>query len=444
MQIINTQSNKKELLDLSRDEPIKLYVCGITPYDYAHLGHGRCYITFDVLYRTLNFLGKKVTYVRNFTDIDDKILVKSEKEYGSKFLYEKVSKKYIDAYLQDMDQLNCLLPSKQPKVTESISSIIVFIQNLIKQGHAYESQGDVYFDVQAFPAYLQLSKHKLEDLNIGVRSEENKRKKYPLDFALWKSEEKETFFKSPWGYGRPGWHIECSVMASDHLGKTVDIHGGGQDLIFPHHENEKAQSEAHNKVPFVRLWMHNGFVCIDKEKMSKSLGNFFTLRDIFKEFDPMIVRYYMLTHHYRAPLDFAIQDLQAAQVAYNRLSLLLNQEYNKKFEKLVIKDSLIVQKMLEFLKNDFNTPGMWGVLFEHKNILKENNEERFAVKSFLQDVIGLIFHKKQEKKQNVTAEIKDLLEQREQARKQKNWKYADEIRDQLKVLGFNSQDKKIK
>ena len=442
MQIINSQTKKKEHFDLSRDS-IKLYVCGITPYDYAHLGHGRCYITFDILYRLLHFLDKEVIYVRNFTDIDDKIIAKAEKEYGSKEQYKKVAEKYIDAYLNDMAQLNCLVPNKQPKVTESIPSIISFIQDLIDSGHAYESHGDVYFAVQTFPAYLALSKHKMKDLVVGSRSQENDRKKYPLDFALWKSEAAGTFFKSPWGYGRPGWHIECSVMAADHLGKTIDIHGGGQDLIFPHHENEKAQSEARNQKSFVRLWMHNGFVCINKEKMSKSLGNFFTLRDIFKSFDPMVIRYYMTTHHYRAPLDFALQDLKAAQVAYDRLASIFNKHNQSTIEKSLVKESPIVQKMQTFLMDDFNTPGMWGVVFENKEILKKDAATCGVVKQFLQDVMGIMWHQQVPKKQDVPLEIQQLIDERDQARKEKNWQRADEIRDQLKQLDFEIQDKKI-
>ncbi len=442
MQITNSQSGKKELLTFQDPQNVKLYVCGITPYDYAHLGHGRCYVAFDVLYRLLKFLGFHVTYVRNFTDIDDKILKKAHEQFGDRHAYAKITDVYIDAYTQDMKALNCLTPDFEPRVTEAIDEIIAFIQQLIDKGKAYQANGDVYFDVRSFPDYLKLSKHKLEDLKAGARVDVNEKKRDPLDFALWKSEPDGEFFKSPWGYGRPGWHIECSVMAAKHLGKTLDIHAGGQDLIFPHHENEIAQSEALFGVPFSNFWMHNGFVQINKEKMSKSLGNFFTLRDIFKEFDPMVVRYYLLTHQYRAPLDFSFEDLKAVQKTYKRLVRIFSLYDCPELTPDQMQESSIVVKMLEYLEDDLNTPGMWGILFEHIDAIQENQKDNCAVKNLLQSVLGFTLAPIKEKEVIITPEIQQLIDERKKARDQKDWQRADEIRDKLRDLGVEIQDEK--
>lgn len=442
MQITNTLSGKKENLSFQDPKNVKLYVCGITPYDYAHLGHGRCYVTFDVLYRLLQFLGHNVKYVRNFTDIDDKIIKKACDQFGDRHAYKKITDKFITAYTQDMQALNCMEPDVEPRVTDSISAIIRFIEKLIAQGKAYESDGDVYFDVRSFPDYLQLSKHKLDDLRAGARVDVNEKKRDPLDFALWKAEPEGEFFKSPWGYGRPGWHIECSVMAAEHLGKTIDIHAGGQDLIFPHHENEIAQSEALHGVPFARYWMHNGFVQINKEKMSKSLGNFFTLRDIFKEFDPMVVRYYLLTHQYRMPLDFSFEDLKSVQKTYKRLVRIFSQQECPEMTAKEIQSSAVVKDMITFLLDDLNTPGMWGVLFENLDQIQKNSKELCAVKLFIQQVLGFTLEPIAEKQVEITPEIERLIAERKEARAQKNWKRADEIRDTLKKLGVEVQDKK--
>jgi cysteinyl-tRNA synthetase len=442
--ITNTLSGKKESFKPLVDDRVSLYVCGITPYDYAHLGHGRCYVTFDVLYRLLKFLGYKVTYCRNFTDIDDKLLVRAEKEYGDQNRYHEIAQKYIDAYHEDMRALQCLKPDHEPRVTGTIDEIIKFIQGLIDAGKAYIVDGDVYFDIQAYPEYLELSKHKLEDLKAGARVEVNQKKKHPLDFALWKSEPEGTFWKAPWGWGRPGWHIECSAMASKFLGKTIDIHAGGQDLIFPHHENEIAQSQALYDQPFARYWMHNGFVRVNKEKMSKSLGNFFTLRDIFKEFDPMVIRFYLLNHQYRAPLDFTFEDIQTTEKSYRKLV--------RAFQSLPcpsnipaqeIRDSRTVEKMLSFLFDDLNTPGMMGVLFQELGALQDNPRELCRVKAFLQHVLGLSLEPLMGKEVEITPEMQQLVEEREKARAEKNWQRADELRDKLKELGYELQDKKL-
>ena len=310
IKLTNSCAGKKEIFDI-KNETVQLYVCGITPYDYTHIGHGRCYVLFDVLYRYLRSIGVKVIYCRNFTDIDDKLLCKAQELYGDQFQYKKVADAFIENYLQDMESLNCLFPDYQPRVTEVIDDIIEFIDGLIKKNCAYVVNGDVYFSVKNFPEYGQLSKRKLDQLCAGARVDINEQKRDPLDFALWKAGAEGTFWKSPWGWGRPGWHIECSVMAYKNLGKTIDIHGGGMDLIFPHHENEKAQSEALWNQSFARVWMHVAFVQINKEKMSKSLGNFFTLRELFNKFDPMVIRFYLLSHHYRSPIDFCSKTVRS-------------------------------------------------------------------------------------------------------------------------------------
>ncbi len=466
--ISNTLSGKKEAFTPLKPKAVSLYVCGITPYDYAHLGHGRVYVTFDVLYRLLRFLGYTVTYCRNFTDIDDKIIARAQKEYNDANSYTKISEKFIETYHQDMQALNCLPPTYEPKVTQTIPEIIAFVQGLIDAGKAYELDGDVYFELAAFPEYGALSKHKLEDLHAGARVEIDLRKKSPLDFALWKkSETGEPGWQSPWGLGRPGWHIECSAMAEKFLGKTIDIHAGGLDLIFPHHENEIAQSQGLHNAPFVKYWMHNGFVRINQEKMSKSLGNFFTLRDIFKKYDPMVVRFYLLSHHYKAPLDFSFEDLDMVQKSYQRLCKVFagvdgsicspklathHERDNQPFvpsnvaQQCISRDKLLksetVKNMLKFLADDLNTPGMFGVVFEALPQLQKNPQELLLVKDFLQTVLGLTMLPLPEKEVVMTPEIESLLSAREQARKNKEWARADELREQLRSLGYEVQDKK--
>lgn len=440
--LTNTLSGKKELFKPLKSPRVTLYVCGITPYDYAHLGHGRVYVTFDVLYRLLQFLGYDVVYCRNFTDIDDKIINRASKELGDANRFSEISEKYIAAYEQDMKALNCLTPACQPRVTQTIAEIIAFVKGLIDAGKAYVSNGDVYFEIAQFPSYGKLSKHKLEDLIAGARVELNEKKKNPLDFALWKhSVDQEPGWDSPWGKGRPGWHIECSAMAQKYLGQTIDIHAGGMDLIFPHHENEVAQSEALSGKPFVRYWLHNGFVRINQEKMSKSLGNFFTLRDVFKQFDPMVVRFYLLNHQYKAPLDFSFDDLQVMQKTYARLCRAFAIECNS-VDDQKMKESPTVQKMLDFLCDDLNTPGMWGILFEALPELLKNHQELCLVKAFIQKVLGLNLIPISQETVEITPEIKQLIKEREQARIEKNWQKADELRQKLRILGYEVHDKK--
>jgi cysteinyl-tRNA synthetase len=438
----NTLSQKKEEFTSLKNKKIAMYVCGITPYDYAHIGHGRCYVTFDLLYRLLSFIGFQVIYARNFTDIDDKILKRAQEEFGDAKCFDQITKKYIAAFERDVKTLNCMPATYEPRVTEMIPQIIAFTQGLIEKGCAYEKNGSVYFRVTTFKPYGALSKQNLKELHAGARVEVDECKESPLDFALWKHDE-TVGYQSPWGKGRPGWHIECSAMAQDIFHDTVDIHGGGMDLIFPHHENEIAQSESLYPRPFVKCWMHNAFVRINKEKMSKSLGNFFTLHEIFEQFDPMVVRFYFLKHHYRNPLDFSFQDLEAAQTAYKRLvHLFANVDTKSVRDISLVHKNLIVSDMLVFLQDDLNTSGAFGVLFDKFAILQDDDHAKVLVKYFLEHVLGLTLQPVKEKQVIITPQIQALIDARETARKQKNWSEADRIRNELAHLGVQVHDKK--
>ncbi len=439
VRLTNSMSKEKQPVISYDDKSISLYVCGITPYDAPHLGHGRCYVTFDLLYRLLNFLDYKVTYCRNFTDIDDKLLAKSEKEFNTPTKFNIIAQRYIDVFEKNMQQLNCKKPTYEPRVTETIPEIIEFVQALIDAGNAYVVGNDVYFSIDSFPSYGELSHRNIADLQAGSRVAISEIKRNPLDFALWKGEDNEYYYKSPWGYGRPGWHIECSAMAKKFLGKTIDIHGGGMDLIFPHHENERAQSQALQIEPFVNLWVHNAFVQINKEKMSKSLGNFFSLDDIFKQFPPQAVRFYFLQHQYRNPLDFSEYDMGKALQSYQKLA----KQFNViEAQQIKVGDPLITQ-MINFLKDDLNTPGMFGVLYKHLDEILVDVQLAGQVKSLLQDILGLTLIPLEEKQQEVTPEIQALLDARDHARKMKDWAKSDEIRALLKQRGYDVQDKKI-
>jgi cysteinyl-tRNA synthetase len=436
IQLTNTLSGKKEIISISHN--LLMYVCGVTPYDHAHIGHGRCYVAFDVVYRLLTFFGAKVMYCRNFTDIDDKLLYRAEKELGDRLRYREIADCYIKSFKKDMQALRCISPQHEPRVTDNISHIIAFIEQLIIAGHAYQSGGDVYFDIETFPAYGKLSKQKLQDLYAGVRIDVREQKKNPLDFVLWKSESHHDFWKSPWGYGRPGWHIECSALAKTYLGKHIDIHGGGLDLLFPHHENENAQSESLYEEPFAKIWAHNGFVTSNKEKMSKSLGNFFTLHELFKHFDPMVVRYYFLTHHYRAPIEFSFDLLKSAQKSYERLIRMFEDiTQAQAYEHPLIAD------MLHCLKDDLNTPSFFGLLFENSAVIHDNKQLQASIKSIFVTILGLILEPLVKEEIIITADIQQLIEERKKARQEKNWKRSDELRDQLTALGIDVHDEKL-
>lgn len=444
LQITNTLSGKKETFVPIHPNDVKMYVCGVTPYDSAHIGHGRVYVTFDILYRLLKYLDYKVIYCRNFTDIDDKLLNKAQAEFNDKFRYNEIAQRYITSFHQDMNSLNCLSPDYEPLVTKTISEIINFVQGLIDKGFAYVVNGDVYYQVRKFQDYGKLSKRKLEDLKPGARVEVDQDKKDPLDFALWKSEPEGTFWKSPFGWGRPGWAIECSAMAQKILGEHIDIHGGGMDLIFPHHENEIAQSEGLFGPVFAKYWMHNAFVRIDKEKMSKSLGNFFTLREVFEKFDPMVVRFFYVNHNYNIPIDFSFDELERTQKSYQKLCKIFGSVSTDNVTIEQMKNSAVVQKMNSSLCDDLNAAGLVGVLFESLSGLENNQAEFASVKAYLQKVIGLTLVPLPEKKMEITPEIQKLIDEREIARKSKDYKKADEIRDKLKAIGFELHDKAIK
>ncbi|MBP6869461.1 cysteine--tRNA ligase [Candidatus Babeliales bacterium] len=443
LRITNSLTSQKEPLAPHISGKINLYVCGITPYDFSHIGHGRCYVVFDMIYRYLSFLGYDVNYCRNFTDIDDKLLNKAEIEFQDRSRYAEIAQRYIDAYHQDMSQLNCLSPDHEPRVTQTIPQIIAFVEGLIANGSAYALDGSVYFRVRLFDGYGKLSKQDINDLRAGARIDVDDQKEDPLDFALWKADEPSVSYQSPWGFGRPGWHIECSAMARDYFKSTVDIHGGGMDLMFPHHENEIAQSESLYPKPFAKYWMHNAFVRINKEKMSKSLNNFFTLKDILKDFDPMVLRFYFMKHYYRGPLDFSIEDLQVAEKTYKRLVGFFGDVESGVQDLNLVRDNSVVQAMSACLDDDFNTSGLFGVLFESLDVLQQDVQAKAQVKFFLQQVMGLTLEPIAEKEVIITPEIQALLESRKLARVAKNWKLADEIRDQLKSLGFEVQDSKL-
>lgn len=434
--LYNTLTRTKEPLHLNANEPVKMYVCGVTPYDYAHIGHGRVYVNADLLVRLLRFLGHDVVYVRNVTDIDDKLLAKAAQQ-GDPLNYHSIAEHFTQLFQQEMQQLGCLAPTYEPRVTECIPEIIAFIAGLIDKKHAYVLDGDVYFDVASFPAYGALSKRNLDDMLAGARVDVNEKKRHPADFALWKGNKENMFWQSPWGYGRPGWHIECSVMADKLLGATIDIHGGGMDLIFPHHENELAQSVALHDVPLARVWLHNAFVNINKEKMSKSLGNIISLRNLFEKYDPMVVRFYYLQHHYRSPIDFSDDDMLAAQTAYKRLVAA--------FDTVTPSDAHQVPvNMIEALCDDLNTPKFFGLVFEQLAACKTDASLASALKKILVSVIGLALKPLPEHEVAVTPEIQKLIDEREQARKDKNWALADKLRDELIARGYKIQDKKAK
>lgn len=458
LRIYNTLSQEKEEFVPLNPPKVSMYVCGITPYDETHLGHARAYITFDVVRRYLEESGYDVTYIQNITDIDDKIIKKSNE---LSVTCNQIAEKYTKAYDAVMKKLNVRPADKYPKATETIPDMIKIIKGLIKLGFAYVVEGDVYFHVAKFKEYGKLSKRKKKDMLAGARVSVDERKKNPMDFALWKAaKEGEPSWDSPWGKGRPGWHIECSTMSNKLLGETFDIHGGGRDLIFPHHENEIAQAEAYTGKPFVKYWMHNGFVNINKQKMSKSLGNFFTLKDIFKKFDPMVVRFFLLSTHYRSPINYSDQEIQSAKEAYGRIGkfiisidFLLEKssdnaptvEYADMEEELLeYKD-----KYKKAMDDDFNTAGAIAAIFELIHYCNKALEEGEAeqecltvMKESVMELCGILGLKIVSSKQSAKSsqQIELLVAEREKARKNKDFKKADQIRDQLKQMGIEIED----
>ena len=449
MKLHNSYTNQLEEFTPIEENKVKMYVCGPTVYDNAHLGHARCYITWDVLYRYLKFKGYDVTYCRNVTDVDDKILKKSAQEGKTP---EEVSTYWYKKFSDSMKALNNLKPDIEPFATKTLGEMIAMVKVLIEKGFAYESNGDVYFRVKKFPKYGYLSKQPIDQLESGARIEVGEHKEDPLDFALWKKDEKFGY-KSPWGVGRPGWHIECSAMSRKYLGKTLDIHAGGADLIFPHHENEIAQSECANGCKFVNYWLHNGFVTINKEKMSKSLGNFLTIDDILKNYDANTIRFFILTNHYRMPVEFSDEALQAAANGVKRIT---NAKQTKIDENLDITEFDEYKEFINAMDEDLNTSKALAVLFDLTTKANKDVDYAYTLLFKLATVLGLTFEKAQLSVtelstvlSNVSKEtglefksMEDLIKIRNDARAEKNWEIADKIRISLDKAGIVLKDSK--
>ncbi|MDT8420223.1 MAG: cysteine--tRNA ligase [Desulfuromonadales bacterium] len=465
LRVYNTMSGQKEEFQPLVPGKVGMYVCGVTVYDYCHIGHARANIVFDIIFRYLQFAGYDVTYVRNYTDVDDKIINRAnERGIDSKALAEE----FIRAFDEDMETLGLVKPTHEPRATEYIDEIIVICKTLIDKGMAYASGGDVYYRVDRFDGYLKLSKRNMEEMQAGARIAPGEQKENPMDFALWKAAKPgEPSWESPWGPGRPGWHIECSAMSSSLLGDSFDIHGGGRDLIFPHHENEIAQSEAANEKPFAKYWIHNGFVNVNQEKMSKSLGNFFTIRDIVRKFDPEVVRFFILTAHYRSPIDFSDGNLEDAASGLSRFyeALQAAAEALEGCPESDVASGLGAQleaRFREAMDDDFNSALAIGHLFEGvRSINRLISEKKFRKKAELVaqvrdlhrtviklgEVIGLFrsdphswleqFKLAGLDSLGISAgEIESLIAERLQARKDKDFTRSDEIRDELEVRGI--------
>ncbi len=449
MRLYNSYNKRVEEFVPMEENKVKMYVCGPTVYDNAHLGHARCYITWDVLYRYLKFKGYDVTYCRNVTDVDDKILKKSEKEGKTP---EEVSKFWYNKFSESMKALNNLSPDIEPFATKTLGEMISMNKDLIEKGYAYESNGDVYFRVKKFAKYGSLSGQPIDQLESGARIEVGEQKEDPLDFALWKKDEKFGY-KSPWGVGRPGWHIECSAMSRKYLGKTIDIHAGGADLIFPHHENEIAQSECANGCKFVNYWLHNGFVTINKEKMSKSLGNFLTIDDLLKNYDSNTIRFFILTNHYRMPVEFSDEALQAAS---NGIKRVMNVKRTPINDSIDITEFAEYKEFVEAMDDDLNTSRALAVLFDLTNKANKGIDYAYTLLYKLASTLGFTFEKaklteeelgvKLETISNELGEkfssMEEIIERRREARTQKNWEVADKIRIALDKEGIILKDSK--
>jgi cysteinyl-tRNA synthetase len=465
LRLYNTATRKKEEFQPLKEGKLGIYVCGVTVYDLCHIGHARSAIVFDVLVRYLRAKGYDVTYVRNFTDVDDKIIERARltgKETGA------LAQEFIDAFYEDMGNLGVLKADVEPRATEHIDGMIAMISALLDRGYAYAEGTDVYFSVEAYKGYGELSGRKLEDMKAGRRIAVDENKRHPMDFVLWKAAKPgEPQWPSPWGPGRPGWHMECSVMSNRYLGPTFDIHGGGRDLLFPHHENERAQSVCANGGGFARYWVHNGFVTVESEKMSKSLGNFLTIRDALKEYHPEVLRLFLLSKHYRGPLDFSRSDVSGLQGGLVRIYRTL-----QRLEELSGPPSAgsgtpspapFMERFVEVMDDDLNTGGAIGLIFEkvrEMNRVMDASDEtmdentRIALKSdHLQildagRVLGLFhetpadfFAQLADTSTHVdTAEIEALIEKRAVARREKDWAASDAIRDRLKEMGVVLED----
>lgn len=446
LKIYNTLTKQKETFKPITPDEVKFYACGITVYDYCHIGHARSFIIFDIVWRYLKYLNYTVKFVRNITDIDDKIIKRANENQENT---QTLTARYIEAMHDDMMQLNVLLPTLEPKATEFIPKIIELIQTLIDKEFAYKApNGDVYFAVKKFKPYGQLSHRNLSDLLVGARIEASNQKRDPLDFAIWKNAKPdEPSFDSPWGKGRPGWHIECSAMVLNTLGASIDIHGGGMDLVFPHHENEIAQSEAATHKRFAKTWMHVGFLQIDDEKMSKSLGNFVTIKDALKKYHPETIRLFMISTHYRSPINYSDDAMQQIQNGLERLYIALRDTKTEK----VIQNSLFEKQFIDAMDDDFNTPKAIAVLFDlaHEiNRLKlidfDLANQHAALLKRLSHVLGILQNNPNEFLQStdtVDVElIEKLITERNQAKQQKNYAHADEIRQKLEAMNIILED----
>lgn len=450
LQIYNSLTRQKEVFTPIEPGKVRMYVCGMTVYDLCHLGHARVLVVFDTVVRYLRARGLEVNYVRNITDIDDKIIQRAN-ENGEHI--DALTARFIAAMHEDAAALNVLPPDEEPRATHSMQAIIGMVQTLIDKGYAYAADnGDVYYDVSAFEHYGQLSGKQLEDLRAGERVAVDEHKDDPLDFVLWKAAKPgEPSWDSPWGKGRPGWHIECSAMSTCCLGNHFDIHGGGQDLQFPHHENEIAQSEAATGEKFVNLWMHNGFVRINDEKMSKSLGNFFTVREILQRYKGEEIRYFVLASHYRSPLNFSDELLDNARAALTRL---YNSLRGIQPVDIDADDDAYSQRFVAAMDDDFNTPEAMAVLFDlasHINKERDSNPQQAgrlaAILKKLGATLGLLeadaeaWLKSGVGEDDDSEQIEALIAERLQARADKNWAEADRIRDQLHAMGIELEDK---
>ena len=474
----NTLSGSKEDFVPLHEKKVGMYVCGVTVYDLSHIGHARSAVVFDTIYRYFRYRGYEVTFVRNFTDVDDKIIKRANEEGVDT---KTIAEKYIGEFNVDMSRLGLEKPSVEPRATDHIPEMIGLISTLVEKGFAYQSGGDIFFSVQKFRDYGKLSNRDLEEMQAGARVEVDEKKENPLDFALWKaSKPGEPFWESPWGKGRPGWHIECSAMSQKYLGETLDIHGGGRDLIFPHHENEIAQSEAATGKPFVRYWVHNGFVNINKEKMSKSLGNILTIREILKDWHPEVLRLFFLSHHYRSPVDYSEDSFGEAQKGLDRFYATIH-EIREELKRPLVAQSKIAAAAIEncrrviesfparfeeAMDDDFNTAQALGYLYDLQTQLNsllslskgrptkemismlKQGLDHFTKKGwifglFREDSEGYLVQRKKEglKRLNLTEQaILVSIEERNLARKAKNWKRADEIRSDLLSKGIVLED----
>lgn len=465
--VYNTMTRQKEVFNPVTPGEAKMYVCGVTPYNHPHIGNARPFVTWDVIRRYMKHVGYKVTYVQNFTDVDDKIINTSNGEGVS---WDTIANRYIDSYFEVMDALGVQRADIYPRVSTHIDDIIAMIQTLIDKGYAYELDGDVYYSVEKFEHYGELSGRTLDDMEAGARIEVDGRKKNPMDFALWKAAKPgEPYWESPWGNGRPGWHIECSAMSQKYLGTEFDFHGGGSDLIFPHHENEIAQSEGcSGQHPAVRYWLHNGFITINSEKMSKSLNNFFLVKDILEQYSPDALRYFLLSTHYRSPLDFSDERLEEANKSLERLSTAIeNLLYLEKCEpgscdeaqRLLEKAKAYEEEFEDAMSDDFNTAlatsSMFGLAKEiniyyqavtsrEGVVCQEAIAEVKRIFKFMTDVIGVLEKAWEGNTAANAAEYEELMQVilsvRQACREQKQWALADCIRDRLAEIGITIED----